>query len=198
VSVPWRSGPWPGRLGLVALLGLLGGRMGLVVGLALVVYDAVRSPSPRELLGGSVVLLAAVPLAVLARGLPTRATLGPDVAAGNPVAHVLAGLLIRRIGVEGGEVGLGVEGEVGDGYLHSPVLVHLDDDVRHLPRPLVGNYLRDPADLLPVPRARLESDQTPLFHHALKTSSFLAKTSSYPAEAHVIARLDIPQKSNKI
>ena len=91
MSVPWRSEPWPGRLGLVALLGLLGGRMGLVVGLALVVYDAVRSPSPRELLGGSVVLLAAVPLAVLARGLPTRVTLGPDVAAGNPVAHVLAG-----------------------------------------------------------------------------------------------------------
>jgi len=91
VSGPWRSGPWPGRLGLVALLGLLGGRIGLLVGLALVVYDAVRSPSPRQLLVGSVLLLAAVPLAVLARGLPTRATLGPDVAAGNPVAHVLAG-----------------------------------------------------------------------------------------------------------
>ena len=87
----WRSGPWPGRLGRVALLGLLGGWIGLVVGLALVVYDAVRSPSPRELLLGSVVLLAAVPLAVLAWGLPTRATLGPEVAAGNPVAHVLAG-----------------------------------------------------------------------------------------------------------
>jgi hypothetical protein len=86
------SGPWPGRLGLVALLWLLGGRAGLLVGLALVVYDAVRSPSPRELLVGSVVLLAAVPLAVLVRGLPTRATLGPDVAAGNLVAHVLAGL----------------------------------------------------------------------------------------------------------
>jgi hypothetical protein len=85
------SGPWPGRLGLVALLWLLGGRAGLLVGLALVVYDAVRSPSPRELLAGSVVLLAAVPLAVLVRGLPTRATLGPDVAAGNPAAHVLAG-----------------------------------------------------------------------------------------------------------
>jgi hypothetical protein len=85
------SGPWPGRLALVAVLGLLGGRAGLVVGLALVVYDAVRSPSPRELLGGSVVLLAAVPLAVLARGLPTRATLGPDLAAGNPAAHLLAG-----------------------------------------------------------------------------------------------------------
>lgn len=86
------SGPWPGRLGLVALLWLLGGRAGLLVGLALVVYDAVRSPSPRELLVGSVVLLAAVPLAVLVRGLPTRAALGPDVAAGNLVAHVLAGL----------------------------------------------------------------------------------------------------------
>jgi hypothetical protein len=85
------SGPWPGRLALVAVLGLLGGRVGLLVGLALAVYDAVRSPSPRELLGGSVVLLAAVPLAVLVRGLPTRATLGPDVAAGNPAAHVLAG-----------------------------------------------------------------------------------------------------------
>jgi hypothetical protein len=85
------SGPWPGRLALVAVLGLLGGRVGLVVGLALVVYDAVRSPSPRELLLGSVVLLAAVPLAVLVRGLPTRATLGPDLAAGNPAAHVLAG-----------------------------------------------------------------------------------------------------------
>ena len=85
------SGPWPGRLALVAVLGLLGGRAGLLVGLVLAVYDAVRSPSPRELLVGSVVLLAAVPLAVLARGLPTRATLGPDVAAGNPAAHVLAG-----------------------------------------------------------------------------------------------------------
>jgi hypothetical protein len=85
------SGPWPGRLALVALLWLLGGRAGLLAGLALVVYDAVRSPSPRELLVGSVVLLAAVPLAVLVRGLPTRATLGPDVAAGNPAAHVLAG-----------------------------------------------------------------------------------------------------------
>jgi hypothetical protein len=84
-------GPWPGRLALVAVLWLLGGWAGLLVGLALAVYDAVRSPSPRELLGGSVVLLAAVPLAVLVRGLPTRATLGPDVAAGNPAAHVLAG-----------------------------------------------------------------------------------------------------------
>jgi hypothetical protein len=85
------SGSWPDRLGMVALLWFLGGRPGLLVGLALAVYDAVRSPSPRQLLAGSVVLLAAVPLAVLARGLPTRATLGPDLAAGNPAAHLLAG-----------------------------------------------------------------------------------------------------------
>jgi hypothetical protein len=85
------SGPWPGRVALVAALWLLGGRAGLLVGVALAVYDAVRSPPPRELLAGSVVLLAAVPLTVLARGLPTRATLGPDVAAGNPTAHLLAG-----------------------------------------------------------------------------------------------------------
>jgi hypothetical protein len=84
-------GPWPGRLALVAVLGLLGGRAGLLVGLALAAYEAVRSPSPRELLAGSVVLLAAVPLAVLVRGLPTRATLGPDLATGNPAAHLLAG-----------------------------------------------------------------------------------------------------------
>ena len=61
------------------------------MGRVLAVYDAVRSPTPRELLAGSVLLLAAVPLAVLVRGLPTRATLGPDLAAGNPAAHVLAG-----------------------------------------------------------------------------------------------------------
>ena len=85
------SGTWPGRLALVATFGLLGGRAGLLVGVAVAVYDAVRSPRPRELLLASVVLLAAVPLAVLVRGLPSRATLGPDLAAGNPAAHLLAG-----------------------------------------------------------------------------------------------------------
>jgi hypothetical protein len=85
------SGPWPGRLALVATLGLLGGRAGLLAGVAVAAFDAVRSPSPRELLTGSLVLLAAVPLAVLVRGLPTTETLGPDLAAGNPAAHLLAG-----------------------------------------------------------------------------------------------------------
>jgi hypothetical protein len=91
------SGPWAGRLLLVALLWLLGGRAGLLVGVAVVVYDAVRSPAPRELLWGSLALFAAVPLAVLARGLPTRATLGPDLAAGNLAAHLLAGTALALL-----------------------------------------------------------------------------------------------------
>jgi hypothetical protein len=91
------SGPWAGRVGLVALLWLLGGRVGLLVGVAVAVYDAVRRPPPRELLAGSLALLAAVPLAVLARGLPTRATLGPDLAAGNPAAHLLAGTALALL-----------------------------------------------------------------------------------------------------
>ena len=91
------SGPWAGRLLLVALLWLLGGRVGLLVGAAIAVGDAVRSPAPRELLWGSLALFAAVPLAVLARGLPTRATLGPDLAAGNLAAHLLAGTALALL-----------------------------------------------------------------------------------------------------
>ena len=91
------SGPWAGRLLLVVLLWLLGGRVGLLVGAAIAVGDAVRSPAPRELLWGSLALFAAVPLAVLVRGLPTTATLGPDLAAGNPAAHLLAGTALALL-----------------------------------------------------------------------------------------------------
>ncbi|HEV8423804.1 MAG TPA: hypothetical protein VGS14_01245 [Actinomycetes bacterium] len=91
------SGPWAGRLLLVVLLWLLGGRVGLLVGAVIAVGDAVRSPAPRELLWGSLALFAAVPLAMLVRGLPTRATLGPDLAAGNPAAHLLAGTALALL-----------------------------------------------------------------------------------------------------
>ena len=91
------SGPWAGRLLLVVLLWLLGGRVGLLVGAAIAVGDAVRSPAPRELLWGSLALFAAVPLAVLVRGLPTTATLGPDLVAGNPAAHLLAGTALALL-----------------------------------------------------------------------------------------------------
>ena len=114
------SGTWPGRLALVVTLGMLGGPAGLLVGVAVAVYDAVRSPPPRELLLASVVLLAAVPLAVL--GPPAQAAAvdahlaqrpapvafgdndragngscsGPDVIGRNGQAAGLGGMSVRR------------------------------------------------------------------------------------------------------
>ena len=90
-------GAWAGRTLLVALLWMLGGRVGLLVGVAIAGYDAVRSPRPRELLWGSLALFALTPLVVLARGLPDRATLGPDIAAGNLAAHYLAGTALALL-----------------------------------------------------------------------------------------------------
>lgn len=84
-------GVWAGHALLVAPLWAFGGLVGLLVGVAIAAYDVVRSPRPRNLLWGSVVLFAMTPIAILGRGLPTRATLGPDIALGNPVAHYLAG-----------------------------------------------------------------------------------------------------------
>jgi hypothetical protein len=92
-----RSGGWPERVLLVALLWTLGGRVGVLLGAAIAGYDAVRSPRPRELLWGSLALFALTPLAVLARGLPDRATLGPDIAAGNLAAHYLAGTALALL-----------------------------------------------------------------------------------------------------
>jgi len=107
VSGPPR-GAWAGRTLLVALLWMLGGRVGLLVGVAIAGYDAVRSPRPRELLWGSLALFTLTPLAVLARGLPTRATLGPEIALGNRAAHYLAGAALALLV-------LGVLREVLDG-----------------------------------------------------------------------------------
>jgi hypothetical protein len=86
---------------LVALLWLLGGSIGLVVGVAFVVYDLVRSPAPRDLLVIAILLLGLVPLVVLARGLPAVDFIGPDFVEGNLVAHHLAGagLALLVVGV---------------------------------------------------------------------------------------------------
>ena len=92
-----RSEGWPERVLLVALLWALGGRVGVLLGAAIAGYDAVRSPRPRELLWGSLALFALTPLVVLARGLPDRATLGPDIAAGNLAAHYLAGTALALL-----------------------------------------------------------------------------------------------------
>jgi hypothetical protein len=86
---------------LVGALWLLGGGIGLVAGLAFVVYDLVSRPAPRDLLVLAVLLLGLVPLVVLARGLPAAAAVGPGFVEGNLVAHYLAGagLALLVIGI---------------------------------------------------------------------------------------------------
>jgi hypothetical protein len=76
---------------LVGALWLLGGGVGLIAGVAFVVYDLVSRPAPRDLLVIAVLLLGLVPLVVLARGLPAAAAVGPGFVEGNLVAHYLAG-----------------------------------------------------------------------------------------------------------
>jgi hypothetical protein len=86
---------------LVGALWLLGGGIGLVAGVAFVVYDLVSRPAPRDLLVIAVLLLGLVPLVVLARGLPAAAAIGPGFVEGNLVAHYLAGagLALLVIGI---------------------------------------------------------------------------------------------------
>ena len=104
-----------GRALLVGALWLVGGRVGLVAGAAFVVYDLVSRPAPRDLLVLAVLLLALVPLVVLARGLPAAGAVGPGFVEGNLVAHYLAGagLALLVVGVLR-EVGTGSPGD-GDG-----------------------------------------------------------------------------------
>jgi hypothetical protein len=104
---------------LVGALWWLGGGIGLVAGVAFVVYDLVSRPAPRDLLVIAVLLLGLVPLVVLARGLPAAAAIGPGFVEGNLVAHYLAGagLALLVIGilrdVRAGDPGDGKAG-VGD------------------------------------------------------------------------------------
>jgi hypothetical protein len=90
-----------GRALLVGLLWLLGGGIGLVAGVAFVVYDLVSRPAPRDLLVLAVLLLGLVPLVVLARGLPAAGAVGPGFVEGNLAAHYLAGagLALLVVGV---------------------------------------------------------------------------------------------------
>ena len=91
------AGAWAERALLVALLWALGGWVGLLLGAAIAGYDAARLPRPRELLLGSLALFALTPLVVLARGLPDRATIGPDIATSNLAAHYLAGTALALL-----------------------------------------------------------------------------------------------------
>jgi hypothetical protein len=78
------------RAGLVLLLWLLGGRVGLLVGLAITLADLLWRPSPALLLRASLVGFCLLPLAVVIRGLPRPSTVTPLFAGGNLVAHYLA------------------------------------------------------------------------------------------------------------
>jgi hypothetical protein len=101
---------------LVGALWLLGGGIGLVAGVAFVVYDLVSRPAPRDLLVIAVLLLGLVPLVVLARGLPAAAAVGPGFVESNLVAHYLAGagLALLVIGILR-DVRAGAEPEEGPG-----------------------------------------------------------------------------------
>jgi hypothetical protein len=86
---------------VVGGLWLFGGTTGLVLAAAFVVYDLLRSPAPRDLLVLAILLLAMVPLSVLANGLPPANAIGPGFVQGNLVAHDLAraALALLVIGV---------------------------------------------------------------------------------------------------
>jgi hypothetical protein len=85
------------------------------------------------------------------------------------VPEVIARLLVRRVGVEGREVGLRVQAQGGERYLQLLAFLVLYDDVRNLSTLLVGDHVGDPAQHRPVRRPRLQPYQTSLFH-ALSTS----------------------------
>jgi hypothetical protein len=88
---------WLARAGLVLLLWLLGGSAGLLLGLVIVVLELRRPLPPRRLLVTALLLLLALPLFLLVRGLPTRATLSPAFAAGSLVPHLLAGCALALL-----------------------------------------------------------------------------------------------------
>jgi hypothetical protein len=80
-----------GWVGLAAVLAFLGGRGGLALAAAIVLWDLLLAPTPRVLLLASLVAFLLLPVTVLAPGLPTRATLSPEFAAGSLLPHVVAG-----------------------------------------------------------------------------------------------------------
>jgi hypothetical protein len=92
---PGRRRPAPGTVGgwlaLGAVLTFLGGRAGLALAAAIVLWDLLLAPAPRILLGAALLALLAVPVTILVRGLPTGATLSPEFAAGSLLPHLLAG-----------------------------------------------------------------------------------------------------------
>jgi hypothetical protein len=108
-SGPGAGGAQPRREGLsiaawfafVVLAFFFAGPAGAATALILAVWVIVESPSPRALIGVSIVLLLLVPIEVLTRGLPSRLFVSPDFVRKNLLAHYLAGagLLFLVVGI---------------------------------------------------------------------------------------------------
>jgi hypothetical protein len=85
------------RVVLVAALWLVLGGEGLVVGAGVVAADLLAGPRPRLLLATAAVLVALVPLAVLAAGLPQASAIGPGFVLDHRLADVLAGAAVALL-----------------------------------------------------------------------------------------------------
>jgi hypothetical protein len=85
------------RLVLVAALWLVLGVEGLVVGAAVVAADLLVGPRPRLLLATAAVLVALVPPAILAAGLPEASAIGPGFALDHRPADLLAAAAVALL-----------------------------------------------------------------------------------------------------
>ena len=84
----------------LGLMSLFGGRYGAVV--ALVVVAAWRVGVPRPAFwAAAVLLMAAVPVALMAQGLPRTPVVGSDFGTSHLAAHVLVGLSLALAGFAG-------------------------------------------------------------------------------------------------
>jgi hypothetical protein len=96
--MPRRAAGWTATC---AVLWAAGRVPGLLLGAALIAWDAVRPPTPRHLLAAAAGLLGLVPVAVLLVGLPEADEISPLLVARDRAAHLLAGagLALLVVGV---------------------------------------------------------------------------------------------------
>jgi hypothetical protein len=85
------------RVALVAALWLVLGVEGLVAGAGVVAADLLVGPRPRLLLAASAALVALVPLAILAAGLPAAPAIGPGFALDHRLADAAAGAAVALL-----------------------------------------------------------------------------------------------------
>jgi hypothetical protein len=81
-------------VGLAALLGFVGGWGGLLLAIVIGSIDAWLSPRPRALIAAAVATTAAIPLVIVAHGLPPAFFVSPRFVSRNMAAHYLAGTAI--------------------------------------------------------------------------------------------------------